>query len=186
MREADKGLLVKMAEKVGEVVRILREFKTKIMGMLRKGKDTIALIVADPIGFVSNLLKALGKGFGQFTDRIEEHLKEGFAAWLFGSLAGAGVEVPKEFSLPALFKFVLQILGFTAAAVRARVAKVVGERNVALLEGAWEVIKKLMESGPAALWRWRRSTSRTSRRRASTRRATGSSAPSSRPRPRAS
>lgn len=152
MREADKGLLVKLAEKVGEVVRILREFKTKIMGMLRKGKDTIALIVADPIGFLSNLLKALGKGFGQFVDRIEDHLKEGFAAWLFGSLAGAGVEIPKGFSLPALFRFVLQVLGFTAAAVRSRVVRVVGERNVALVEKAWDVVRTLIDSGPGALW----------------------------------
>jgi hypothetical protein len=152
MQEEDKGLVTALVEKLGEIVEILRKFKERVMGMLKKAEDTINLIVADPIGFLKNLLAAIKKGIGQFADNIWEHMKAGFLAWLFGSLADAGITLPKDFSLPSILQLVLDVLGITWPKIRAKVVKVIGERNMALLEAAVGAVRILIDGGPAALW----------------------------------
>lgn len=152
LQAEDKGLVDTFAEKLGEVVEILRKFRERVSGMLRKAEETIDLIVADPIGFLKNLLEAVKRGLNQFVGRIWEHLKAGFMAWLFGSLAQMGLEMPKDFSLPSILKLVLDVLGITAARIRGKVAKIIGERNMALLTAAWEAVEILIKGGPAALW----------------------------------
>ncbi|HEX5705841.1 MAG TPA: hypothetical protein VFX96_00995, partial [Pyrinomonadaceae bacterium] len=152
MQEEDKGLVTALVEKLGEVVEILRNFKNRIMGMLKKAADTIDLIVADPIGFLKNLLNAVKKGIQQFATNIWEHLKAGFMGWLFGSLSSMGITLPKDFSLPSILKLVLDVLGITWPKIRAKVVKIIGERNMALLEAAVELVKALIDGGPAALW----------------------------------
>src|SRR5207245_10538813 len=113
MQEENKGMVTKLVEKLGQIIKILREFKDRIMGMLKQGKSALDLIVADPIGFLKNLLNAIKKGISQFVDNIWTHLKAGFMAWLFGSLAEMGIEMPKDFSLGSILKLVLQVLGLT-------------------------------------------------------------------------
>ncbi|NTU83505.1 MAG: hypothetical protein HGA45_29740 [Chloroflexales bacterium] len=152
MKDAHKSLVEKVKEAVEAVVKVLREFKNRVMGMLKKGKETIGLIVADPISFLKNLLNAVKKGFTQFVANIWSHLKAGFMKWMFGTLASAGVQVPSEFSLGSILKLVLQILGLTYAKIRAKAVKLIGERNVMLIEKAWELISALITGGPAALW----------------------------------
>jgi hypothetical protein len=152
MHEADKGLVTALIDKLAEIVEILRKFKERVMSMLKKGQDTISLIVADPIGFLKNLLAAIKKGVGQFADRIWEHLKAGFLEWLFGSLAETGITLPKDFSLPSILKLVLDVLGINWPKIRGKVVKLIGERNMALLEAAVELVKALIDGGPAALW----------------------------------
>jgi phage-related protein len=152
MIDAHKSLVEKVKEFVGEVIEVLRNFKNRLMSMLSKAKDAIGLIVAHPIKFLSNLLDALKQGLRQFVDRIWEHLKEGFIAWLFGSLAETGVTVPKDFSLPSILMLVLQVLGLTYDRLRAKAVKLIGERNVALIEKVFELLKALWDGGPAALW----------------------------------
>jgi len=58
----------------------------------------------------------------------------GFMAWLFGSIAETGVEVPKDLSLGSILKLVLQVLGLTYARLRAKAVKLLGERAVAVIE----------------------------------------------------
>ena len=152
MQEENKGLVTKLVEAVGEVVKILRDFKERITSMLKKGRDTIMLIVGDPIGFLGNLLSAVKQGIQQFVDNIWTHLKAGFLSWLFGSLAQAGIPTPSDFSLGSILKLVLQILGLTYDRIRAKASKLIGERNVMLIEKAWEVLSALITGGPAALW----------------------------------
>jgi DNA/RNA non-specific endonuclease len=152
MQAEDKGLVEAFLDKLAEIVEILSNFRRRIMSMLRKAADAIDLIVADPIGFLKNLLSAIKRGVGQFVGRIWEHLKAGFMAWLFGSLAAMGVRVPKDFSLPSILQLVLDVLGLTPERIKAKVVKVIGERNAALLEAAWEAVELLVKGGPAALW----------------------------------
>jgi len=152
MQDENKSLVTRLKETLGEVVKALREFKERIMGMLKKGKEAIDLIVADPIGFLKNLLNAIKKGVNQFVDNIWEHLKAGFMAWLFGSLAATGVAIPKDLSLPSILQLVLDVLGLTYDKIRGKVVKVIGERNVMLLEKAFELVKALITGGPAKLW----------------------------------
>lgn len=152
IQDENKGLVTKLKEYVGQVVRILRAFKQKIMGMIKQGQAAIALIVSDPIGFLKNLLSAIKQGLHRFVANIWTHLKQGFMSWLFGSLASAGVTIPSDFSLGSIFKLVLQVLGFTYARIRAKAVKLIGERNVELIEKAWELIHALLVGGGAALW----------------------------------
>ncbi len=152
MQAENKGLLTVLKEKVGEVIKILIEFKERILGMLKSAEDTIDLIVADPIAFLKNLLAAIKKGLHQFVDNIWTHLKAGFMAWLFGTLADAGIQIPQEFSLGSILKLVLQILGLTYERIRGKAVKLIGERNVSLIEKAWSIISTLITGGPEALW----------------------------------
>ncbi len=152
IKEANRGLVSGLVDKLREIVEMLRKFKERITGMIKKGVETIKLIIADPIGFLKNLLSAVKQGISQFVANIWTHLKAGFMKWLFGTLADAGVQMPSDFSLGSILKLVLQILGLTYDRIRAKAVKLIGERNVMLLEKAWELISALITGGPSALW----------------------------------
>ncbi len=152
IEEENKGAIYKLAEAIGEIVKILSEFKDKLMAALRKGWSVIKQIISDPIGFLSNLLAAIKQGFSQFRERFLVHLERGFIKWLFGAMAGSGVELPKDLSLPSILKMVMQVLGLTYERLRTKAVKLIGERNVAMLEKVFEYIKALITEGPAALW----------------------------------
>jgi hypothetical protein len=95
MQDENKGLLQQFAEKLGEVVKALQEFKAKLMA-IRKGQEAIQLILDDPIAFLGNLIAAVKGGFNAFVGNIWTHLKAGFMKWLFGSLAGDGHRAAKR------------------------------------------------------------------------------------------
>jgi hypothetical protein len=95
IQDSNKGALAGLAEKLGEVIKALAEFKARLMGILRKGEETIKLILADPIGFVGNLISAVKGGISAFLGNIKTHLANGFKKWLFGNLP-PGVEIPAD------------------------------------------------------------------------------------------
>ncbi|MBH2042039.1 MAG: hypothetical protein I8H87_00575 [Comamonadaceae bacterium] len=152
MQDENKGLVQQFAEKLGEVIKALMEFKAKLLGLIKKGQETIQLILDDPIGFLGNLLAAVKGGFNAFVSNIWTHLKAGFMKWLFGSLAAAGITLPADLSLPSILKLVLDVLGITYDKMRAKAVKLIGERAVSVIEKAVEYIKALIEGGPAKLW----------------------------------
>ena len=152
IRDDNKSLLTQAKEKIGEVVKALSEFKDRLMGILRKGADTIDLILKDPVQFLSNLLAAIKLGFNQFAGNIWTHLKAGFMKWLFGSLAKAGIEIPTDLTLPSILKLVLGVLGITYERMRAKAVKLIGERAVKAIEKVVEYVTVLVKGGPAALW----------------------------------
>jgi hypothetical protein len=124
----------------------------KFMGILKKAGDTISFIVSDPIKFLKNLLSALGKGFNQFSSNIWKHLKTGLMGWLFGTLAKAGIEMPKTITLASMFGLVMQVLGITKQFIRGKIARVIGKKNLALIEKVWSFISTLISSGISGLW----------------------------------
>ena len=75
-------LVAGFIEKLGQIVKALMEFKAKLLGLLRKGMETIQLILDDPIGFLGNLIAAVKGGFNAFVGNIWTHLKAGFFKWL--------------------------------------------------------------------------------------------------------
>jgi len=152
IRDAHKSLVERVKEFVGEVVEVLRNFKNRILSMLRKAAGVIGQIISSPIQFLKNLLNAIKQGIQQFKDRIWEHLKQAFLEWLFGNLADSGVTMPKDLTLPSILKLVLQVLGLTYDRLRAKAVRLLGERNVALIEKVGEFLLKLWNGGPAALW----------------------------------
>lgn len=152
IEEENKGAFKKLADKLDEVVKALMEFKAKLMAVIRKGEEAIKMILKDPIGFLGNLLAAIKQGFQKFVGNILAHLKKGFMEWLFGTLTSAGVQIPSDLSLPSILKLVLGVLGITYDRMRAKAVKLIGERNVKIIEKLVEYITKLVQGGPAALW----------------------------------
>jgi hypothetical protein len=152
IKDANKSLVDQAKEKIGGVLKALSEFKDRLLGILRKGADTIDLILKDPIQFLSNLIAAIKAGFNQFVGNIWTHLKAGFMKWLFGSLAKAGIEIPTDLTLPSILKLVLGVLGITYERMRAKAVKLIGEKAVGAIEKVVEYISVLVKGGPAALW----------------------------------
>ncbi|MBZ4420170.1 hypothetical protein [Myxococcus sp. RHSTA-1-4] len=117
-----------------------------------KIRSSLGLIVDDPGAFVGNLVGAVMKGFGQFADRILEHLKSGLLQWLFGVVAEAGITLPKQFDLAGVFDLVMQVLGLTLSRLRAKAVKLIGEKNVERIEYIWEFLSEAVAGGLGGLW----------------------------------
>ncbi len=152
LEEENQGALKGLVDAIGEIIKVLGELKDRLIAALKKGWDTIKLILAHPIDFLANLLAAIKQGVQQFVSNIGKHLVAGFAAWLFGALAEAGIPIPTDLTLPSILKLVLAVLGITYERMRAKAVKLLGERAVSILEKAFELIKTLIDSGPAAAW----------------------------------
>lgn len=152
IQDANKGLVAQAKEKIAEVAKALMEFKDRLMGILRKGQDTIDLILDNPGGFLSNLIAAVKGGFSAFAGRIWDHLKKGFMKWLFGALGNAGIEIPGDLSLVSILKLVLGVLGITYDRMRAKAVKLLGPTAVAVIEKLVGYLQTLIGGGPAALW----------------------------------
>ncbi|MFG6428534.1 phage tail protein [Roseateles sp. LYH14W] len=152
MQEENKGLVAGFLAKLGEIVKALMEFKAKLLGLLKKGMETIQLILDDPIGFLGNLIAAVKGGFNAFVGNIWTHLKAGFFKWLLGSLAAAGITPPSDMSPMSVFKLVLDVLGITYPKLRAKAVKLVGETAVTVVEKLAEYVQALFTGGVAKLW----------------------------------
>ncbi|HEY0760122.1 MAG TPA: DUF4157 domain-containing protein [Acidisarcina sp.] len=117
-----------------------------ILDILRKAGDTFLTIVRDPVGFLKNLVQALGQGFNQFKDHILDHLKEGVVQWLFGQIATTGLKLPKKFDLAGIIGMVLQVLGLTYDKFRAKLVGLLSEEGVVFLEGAFDFLVKIAQA----------------------------------------
>lgn len=127
-------------------------FASRILGVVKRAGGVFNKIIKDPIGFVGNLVKAVQKGFNQFSTNILTHLKSGLMGWLFGTLSKAGLQMPQKLNLQGLLSIVLQALGLTYNVLRRRLVKMFGEERVAKLEQVFEFIKTLATEGLAAAW----------------------------------
>jgi hypothetical protein len=119
----------------------------RILALLARVRSTFVVIVRDPVAFLRNLLAAVGQGVRQFLQNILEHLRAGVIAWLAGPVARAGVQIPERWDLAGIVGFVLQILGLTWARVRGKLVRLMGERTVAALEGAFALVQQVRERG---------------------------------------
>jgi hypothetical protein len=122
-------------------------------GYVKKTGAALRSILKNPLPFVGNLVKAAKLGFLNFGANFLGHLKRGLIDWLTGSLPG--VYIPKALSLPEVGKFALSVLGITWAQIRAKIVKALGpggEKIMAGLEVAFDVVKALVTGGPAAAW----------------------------------
>lgn len=109
-------------------------------------------LAADPMGFASHLLAAVGDGFGLFFDNFGTHLLDGLIGWLFSGLGAMGIQVPRELSLSSIVTFFLQVMGITWDRIRRLLAEQIGEENVELIEQAFEMVSNLIEMGPAGIF----------------------------------
>jgi hypothetical protein len=119
----------------------------RILDILMRARSTFIVIIRNPVGFLRNLLGAVGQGVRQFMNNILGHLRDGVIAWLTGPVARAGIQVPERWDARGIIWFVLQILGLTWANVRGKLVRLIGEPAMATLEGGFALINDIRERG---------------------------------------
>ncbi|MDM0076905.1 hypothetical protein QTH90_21025 [Variovorax sp. J2P1-59] len=154
LRDANKTLWQRALDATVGVVKQILAFKAMLSALLGRAAGVVEDIVADPIGFLGNLVAGVMAGLKGFVANLASHLKKGLMDWLFGALAGAGLTMPETFDLKGVVSLVLQFLGLTYANFRARAVALIGEPVVQALEQAAEVFKVLVTEGVGGLWRF--------------------------------
>lgn len=154
LREENKSLWQRVYDATVGLVKKIIEFKNMLLGILGKAAAVIGDIIAHPIRFLGNLVAGVMQGLKNFMSKIGTYLIKGLMDWLFGALAGAGLQLPDKFDLQGIISIVLQVLGLTYANFRARAVAIVGEPVVAALEKAAEVFKVVLKEGIPGLWRF--------------------------------
>lgn len=123
-----------------------------VMNLVERAGSAITEIFNNPGRFVNTLVTSVRRGFEQFVGNIARHLQAGLMGWLFGTLARAGIQLPRDFSLHSIFSLVMQILGLTLANIRQRLVRFIGEQNARRIEQAWNIISTFVENGLGGLW----------------------------------
>ncbi|WP_457515903.1 phage tail protein [Streptomyces sp. TE33382] len=150
LQEANKGLIDKAMDAIVGVAKTINELKNLLFGILAKAGSAIMKILKDPIGFLGNLVKAVGAGLNLFITNIAEHLKTGVVSWLLGTAVKAGLELPAKFDLKGIIQLIGSLLGLTWDNIRARVTrKGVPEEAMTAVETSVPVAKNLAREGPA-------------------------------------
>ena len=137
--------LIKLLELIFEAV--MGAGGARILAILKRARDTFLTIIQNPVGFLRNLLGAVGQGVRQFMTNILRHLRDGVIAWLTGPVAAAGIQMPEQWDLRGIIWFVLQILGLTWNRIRQKLVRLMGERAVAMLEAGFQLIQEIREKG---------------------------------------
>lgn len=125
----------------------------RILEILMRARATFLVVIRNPVGFLRNLLGAVGQGVRQFMGNILAHLREGVIGWLTGAIARSGLQMPERWDLRGIIFFVLQILGLTWARVREKLVRLLGERVVAGLETGFQLLQEIRERGLVAALR---------------------------------
>lgn len=150
LQEANKGLVQKAVDAVVGVIKTIKELKDLLMGILAKAASAIMKIIKDPIGFLGNLVRAVGAGLQQFISNIGTHLQTGLVSWLLGTSAKAGIEIPSKFDLKGIIQLIASLLGLTWANIRARITRQgVPDQAMNAAEQSVPVAKALATEGPA-------------------------------------
>ena len=123
-----------------------------IMPYICRAAVAFRTIVANPIGFVRNLVRAGIQGFRQFASNILTHLRASLIGWLTGAMGAANVYIPQAFTLQEIIKFVLSVLGLTWQNIRRKLVRVAGENVVTAMETGFDIVVTLVRDGPAAAW----------------------------------
>jgi hypothetical protein len=137
--------LMKLLELIFEAV--MGAGGARVLAILKRARDTFMTIIRNPVGFLRNLLGAVGQGVRQFMTNILRHLQQGVIAWLTGPVARAGIQMPERWDLPGIIWFVLQILGLTWERVRQKLVRLIGEPAMAMLESAFRLVQDIRRVG---------------------------------------
>ena len=155
LKSANQGLVDKAVNAVAGAIKTILQLKDMLLNVLSKAADVVGRIIKDPIGFLGNLIEGIKLGLGNFVTNLPKHLIDGLVGWLTGALGPMGITIPENlFSLEGIFSLVMQILGLTWEAVRAKAVKMLGEPAVKALESGFEIFQILINEGPAGLWKY--------------------------------
>lgn len=155
MKAANRGLVDKALDAVKGVIEIIVKIKNTLTNLLASAISVIQTIVADPIGFLGNLISGISQGFKNFGSNILKHLTAGLVGWLTGALGSMGISIPDDlFSLKGIFSLVMQVLGLTWDYIRKKAVKLLGEPVVKALETGFEIFQIIRKDGIAGLWNY--------------------------------
>lgn len=150
LQEANKGLIDKAKDAIVGAIKTINELKNLLLGILAKAASAIMKIIKDPIGFLGNLVKAVGAGLNLFITNIADHLKTGVVSWLLGTAVKAGLDLPAKFDLKGIIQLIGSMLGLTWDNIRTRVTrKGVPDEAMSAVETSVPVAKNLAAEGPA-------------------------------------
>jgi hypothetical protein len=125
----------------------------QVLNIFNRARGVINNIIENPIGFIGNLVGAVKRGFQQFSSNILTHLQAGLVGWLFGALAGAGLQLPERFDLRGIVSLVMQVLGLTYQHLRGILVRLLGsEERVQRAEQVFDFLVTLVRDGIAAAW----------------------------------
>ncbi len=151
-KEKNRGLVAKAVDAVKGAIDTILQLKEMLMGILAKAAQAVMAIIKDPIGFLRNLVSAVGAGLKLFIGNIGTHLKKGLIGWLLGAMAGAGLQMPAKFDLRGIITMIASMLGLTWASIRARVVqRGVPEQAMTTVEQTVPVAQKLQSQGVAGV-----------------------------------
>ncbi|MGW3562469.1 phage tail protein [Streptomyces sp. NPDC000941] len=153
-KEKNKGLVAKAVDAVKSVINTILELKRLLLSVLAKAASAVMLILKDPIGFLRNLVSAVGAGLRQFLQNIGRHLQQGILSWLLGKTAEAGIELPSKFDAQGVLRMLASVLGLTWQNIRARIVRKVPkmEPAVAAAETAVPLVAEVRKRGVAGMW----------------------------------
>ncbi|HEY9607359.1 MAG TPA: DUF4157 domain-containing protein, partial [Allocoleopsis sp.] len=144
----------KVAEFIFEgVLTLAGGLGRQVLNIFNRARGVMNTIIENPIGFVGNLVGAVKRGFQQFSSNILTHLQAGLVGWLFGALAGTGLQLPERFDLRGIVSLVMQILGLTYQRLRGILVRLLGsEERVQRAEQVFDFLVTLVRDGIAAAW----------------------------------
>ncbi|MGB1251724.1 MAG: hypothetical protein ACPG8W_13990, partial [Candidatus Promineifilaceae bacterium] len=151
LKAANKGLIGQAIDKLGGVIKTIIELKNMLLDVLSRAADAIKSIIADPIGFLSNLITAVKQGLQNFLSNIGDHLKKGLMGWLTGAMAGAGITMPEKFDLQGIFSLVMQVAGVSFEQIIGKFSSKLGVDINGFMEPVMQVIDIYQEGGLAGL-----------------------------------
>ncbi|MFD3486836.1 hypothetical protein [Streptomyces sp. NPDC058665] len=150
LQEANRGLIDKAKDAIVGAIKTINELKNLLLGILAKAASAIMKIIKDPIGFLRNLVTAVGAGLNLFITNIADHLKTGVVSWLLGTAVKAGLELPARFDLKGIIQLIGSLLGLTWDNIRTRVTrKGVPDEAMSAVESSVPVAQSLAREGPA-------------------------------------
>jgi hypothetical protein len=154
-REKNKGLVAKAVDAVKGVIRTIIELKNLLLGVLAKAAQAVMLILKDPIGFLKNLVSAIGAGLKQFLGNIGKHLADGLVTWLLGAMGSAGIKLPAKFDAKGILLMLAGLLGLTIQAIKGRILKKLpapAQKAIAHIERAVPLLLRIATEGIGAVW----------------------------------
>lgn len=153
-KEKNKGLVAKAVDAVKGVINTIMELKKLLLSVLAKAATAVMLILKDPIGFLKNLVTAVGGGLKLFLKNIGRHLQQGIMSWLLGKTADAGIQLPAKFDTQGIVTMLASLLGLTWQNIRARIVRKVPkmEPAVTAAETAVPLVAEVRKRGVAGMW----------------------------------
>ncbi|MGW4523940.1 phage tail protein [Amycolatopsis sp. NPDC004378] len=154
-KEKNNGLVDKALDGIKGVIKTILDLKDLLLGVLAKAAQAVMGILRDPIGFLGNLISAVGGGLKQFKNNALMHLQQGVLSWLLGTAATAGITLPTTFDVIGILLMITSLLGLTWANLRARLARKLPKEAMTAIEvgeHALPLVLEVRKRGIRALW----------------------------------